>query len=407
MKWTLVDSSGLEDVLVALAEGRDVFALKSLDNGSYSLTQTSAWDSERHTLGAFRQTEPLKALFFPAREFIGRWPGSPAADSLAVPMPEPTPQPTTESTTESALDLAPSLQPVTPPVTADRSTPGPISGRTSKPMRERIVFGVKNCDLSSLGVFDFVFLHGVCEDPYYAEAREKTILVSTDCSGQLDVCFCPAVGEQPFAEEGFDINIASTPDGYVIEAGTARGGHLLKSVEHLLEPASLNLLEVLAQQRLRRYRELVAHSEAHGLEPGNDLRAAVEGSFESGLWQDFAEDCVECGACNFICCTCHCFLLADGEDEHGVPARSKLWDACLYSAFARTAGGGNPRPLRAERLRNRFDKKFSFFPQVLGRYACDGCGRCTEACIAQIDIRDVLRRAVDESDAIHAHSRND
>jgi formate hydrogenlyase subunit 6/NADH:ubiquinone oxidoreductase subunit I len=357
MKWTLVDSSGLEDVLVSLAKGRDVFALESLENGSYSLRQTSAWDSERHTLGAYRQTDPLKALFFPAREFIGRWPGSPA--------------------------------------------------RVSGPMRERIVFGVKNCDLSSLGVFDFVFLQGVCEDPYYASAREKTILVSADCSGQMDVCFCPAVGEQPFAETGFDINIASTPDGYVIETGTVRGGRLLKTVEHLLEPASLNLLEVLAQQRLRRYRELEAHCEAHGLKPGTDLRAAVEGSFESGLWQDFAADCVECGACNFICCTCHCFLLADGEDNDGVPARSKLWDACLYSAFARTAGGGNPRPLRAERLRNRFDKKFSFFPQVLGRYACDGCGRCTEACIAQIDIRDVLRRAVDESDAIHAHSCND
>lgn len=374
MKWTLVDSSGLEDVLVSLAEGRDVFALKSLDNGSYSLTQTSAWDSERHTLGAYRQTEPLKALFFPAREFIGRWPGSQAA---------------------------------TAPVSAERLEPGPISRQTAESMRERIVVGVKNCDLSSLSIFDYVFLHGVCADPYYAEAREKTILVSTDCSSHLEVCFCPAVGEQPWAEAGFDINISDTPDGYVIEDGTARGAHILESAQQHLEPADVVLLEVLAQQRLRHQRELVEHCESRGLKPGTDLRAAVEGSFESGLWQDFAADCVECGACNFICCTCHCFLLADGEDEHGVPARSKLWDACLYSAFARTAGGGNPRPLRAERLRNRFDKKFSFFPQVLGRYACDGCGRCTEACIAQIDIRDVLRRAVDECNAIHAHSRND
>jgi hypothetical protein len=113
------------------------------------------------------------------------------------------------------------------------------------------------------------------------------------------------------------------------------------------------------------------------------------------LWGDYAESCVECGACNFICCTCHCFLLADGFDSDGHAARTKLWDACLYDGFARTAGGGTPRPFRAERLRNRFDKKFSYFPQVLGRYACDGCGRCTEACIANIDIRDVLRRAVE------------
>jgi len=376
MKWTLVDASGLDDVLVSLAEGRDVFALQSQDSGSYSLTKTSAWDSECLTLGAYRQTEPLKSIFFPAREFIGRWRSPGQADSLPVPTPESLPE----------------------------SIPLPMPEAAPEPMRERIVFGVKNCDLSSLNVFDYVFLHGVCEDPYYAEAREKTILVSTDCSGQLDVCFCTAVGEQPYAEEGFDINIAATPDGYVIEAGTARGGQLLKSAEQHLEPAGFALLEVLAQQRARRNRELVAHSEAHGLKPGADLQSAVEGAFEADLWGDFATDCVECGACNFICCTCHCFLLADGVDEHGIPARSKLWDACLYSAFARTAGGGNPRPLRAERLRNRFDKKFSFFPQVLGRYACDGCGRCTEACIANIDIRDVLRRAVDESGALYAHT---
>ena len=343
---------GLDNVLTSLAEGRDVYALERLESGNYKLKQSSAWLPEQHTLGAFRSIEPLKALFFPAREFIGTW-------------------------------QKPAIR---------------------EPMRERIVFGVKNCDLSSLAIYDYVFLQGVCPDPYYAEAREKTILVSTDCSSQLDVCFCPGVGEQPYAEKGFDINIAETPAGYVIENGTERGAKLLQSAQQHLKEAGPELLEVFEKQRARRYGELVKHSEAHGLKPGMDVRAAIEGSFESDLWKDFAKDCVECGACNFICCTCHCFLLADGVDADGMPARTKLWDACLYNGFARTAGGGNPRPLRAERLRNRFDKKFSFFPQVLGRYACDGCGRCTEACIANIDIRDVLRRAVDESDALHAHT---
>ena len=350
MKWTLRDPHGLKDVLIALSDGREVYAPQGLENGSLTLVQADSWRTGTHTLGDFRPTEPLKALFFPAREFIGRW----------------------------------------------------NSGEAREPMRERIVFGVKNCDLSSLAVFDFVFLQGVVQDPYYAEAREKTILVSTDCAGQTDACFCPAVGEQPFARAGFDINIAQTPEGPVIEDGSARGAKLLQPLEHLLLPAGAELLETLERQRSGRYDDLLAHCRLHGLQPGTDLRAAIEGAFESGLWGEFAERCVECGACNFICCTCHCFLLADGLDNAGLPARSKLWDACLFAGFARTAGGGSPRPFRAERLRNRFDKKFSFFPQVLGRYACDGCGRCTEACIAKIDIRDVLRRAIDDSTALHA-----
>lgn len=354
MKWTLIDTHGLDDVLIALSTGREVYALEGVVNGGFKLSKAESWLTGSHTLGTFRPTEPLKSLFFPAREFIGRWEDKRGRIQFGTNKLDPTPF-----------------------------------------IPERIVFGVKNCDLSSLAIFDYVFLQGVAKDPYYAEAREKTLLVSSDCSDHLDVCFCPAVDEQPWAEKGFDINISETPFGVVIEEGSARGSKVLKQVYALLKPADDDLLARLEEQRSKHYDELAEHSTAHGLKPGTDLRAAVEGSFESELWSDFAENCVECGACNFICCTCHCFLLADGLDTDGVPGRTKLWDACLYSGFARTAGGGTPRPWRAERLRNRFDKKFSFFPQVLGRYACDGCGRCTEACIANIDIRDVLKQCAE------------
>ena len=343
MKWTPRDARGLDNVLIALSNGREVYAPAKGESGSFRLSKSDEWRTGYHTLGDFRQTEPLKALFFPAREFIGRWKDT----ALKAPMPE------------------------------------------------RIVFGVKNCDLSALSVFDHVFLQGVAKDSYYAEARDRTILVSNDCNDHLDVCFCPAVGEQPWPEKGFDINIAETPEGVLIEDGSERGAELLKSIENLLEEAGQPLLEAVQAKRERHYNVLAESCEFAGIKPGENLQAAIEGAFDSSLWSDYAEKCVECGACNFISCTCHCFLLADGVDANGVPARTKLWDACLYDGFARTAGGGTPRPFRAERLRNRFDKKFSYFPQVMGRYACDGCGRCTEACIAKIDIRDVLKDAIE------------
>jgi hypothetical protein len=144
-------------------------------------------------------------------------------------------------------------------------------------------------------------------------------------------------------------------------------------------------------------RKVCEQTEAMGLKCASDLRKAVRDTLEHGLWDEFAADCVECGACNFCCCTCHCFLLADGLSGDNTPSRVKAWDSCLYRNFARVAGGANPRSHRAERLYNRFDKKFNYFPEVLGTYACDGCGRCTEACTGKIDIREVLKRAVDES----------
>jgi NAD-dependent dihydropyrimidine dehydrogenase PreA subunit len=47
------------------------------------------------------------------------------------------------------------------------------------------------------------------------------------------------------------------------------------------------------------------------------------------------------------------------------------------------------------RLRNRFEKKFDYFPKVNDLYACTGCGRCILACPGKIDIRKVLKRNVE------------
>jgi hypothetical protein len=204
------------------------------------------------------------------------------------------------------------------------------------------------------------------------------------------------VDEQPYAKEGFDINISTASQHYLVEAATDRGRKLLEQAAQYLEPADESAIKERDANRSELSRRVCEQAENNGLKCGSDFRTAVEKSVESPIWERFAEDCVECGACNFTCCTCHCFLLADGKSGTGDSARIKQWDSCLYKNFATVAGGANPREHRSERLYNRFDKKFSFFPQILGTYACDGCGRCIEACTGKIDIREVLRRAVDE-----------
>jgi hypothetical protein len=360
MRYTLAQGRALDELIGALCADKVVYALTAHRGGHYRMERADSWDPTRHTLGAYRPVDPLKALFFPPRERIGSW-GEPVK--------------------RAALE-------------------------------ERIVIGVKSCDLSSLAIQDHVFLGGGVEDPGYAEARARTLIVTSDCTDHSDSCFCAGVGEQPYPTHGYDVNISATGedrsrgdgafDGCLIESGSERGEQALAALAHLLRPAAGQSVQARDARRALMLGRLSAHSTAHGVAPGTDLRAAVEGAFDADVWEAFATECVECGACNFACCTCHCFLLADGLDEGGCPVRNKQWDACLFRDFGRTAGGGNPRPRRSERLRNRFDKKFSFFPQTIGRYACDGCGRCTDACIASIDIRAVLKRAMDESVDLHA-----
>jgi hypothetical protein len=345
----------IDDFLVALSQGREVFALEPGEGGQYHLVRADCWDADKHTLGAYRPIEPLKSLLFQPREYFG-----------------PT---------------------MAPPETA--------------PLHERIVIGVKNCDLAGLKIQDHMFLDLSPADPRYVEARDKTILVTCDCTDCLDVCFCPVLGEQPYAEHGFDINISPLSQQYLIDAGSEKAERLLEEVSDYLAPADEGLLAERKQCRSSMYQRLVEQAAEHGLRPGMDLAGAVRGAKDSSLWGDFAVDCVECGACNFVCCTCHCFLLADGTGATGDPVRGKQWDSCLLMNFARVAGGANPRAGRAARLRNRFQKKFSYFPEVLDCYACDGCGRCTEVCTGNIDIRAVLKRAVDETESLHADTGND
>ena len=345
MLYWLRDRGQLDELLGALGRGRVVYAPERGADGQYHLNRAERWDPALHGLAPYRPVEPIKALLFRPREHLGRLDGEGAPEAL-------------------------------PP---------------------RVVIGVKNCDLSSLRFHDKIFADAEPADPAYTEAREQTLLVSADCSDCREVCFCTVVGEQPHPERGFDLNVSSTSSGYVVETGSERGEAALRAAIPEPEPAPAALREERERRRAEMSERVTAQAGRRGLRPEMDLRHAVQESFESPLWEDFAADCVECGACNFVCCTCHCFLLADGFCAESCAARVKQWDSCLFEGFGRVAGGGNPRTRRSERLRHRFDKKFNFAPDVLGFIACDGCGRCTEACVGNIDIRAVLKRAVDDA----------
>jgi ferredoxin len=151
-------------------------------------------------------------------------------------------------------------------------------------------------------------------------------------------------------------------------------------------------------QRERVTAEVGRAVEEAGAVDQDRLEGVISEAYESPVWREEADRCVECGACNTICPTCHCFLLYDQMLQAGEEMEKlRVWDSCLLKGFARVAGGENPRPELWMRLRNRFEKKFDFFPRTEGIYACTGCGRCIACCPAEIDIREVLRRLVEDA----------
>lgn len=260
--------------------------------------------------------------------------------------------------------------------------------------KKQVLIGVKSCDLNSLAIQDFVFKNNEPQDPFYAQKRQDTYIISSDCDLLYKNCFCTAAENKPYPEKEFDLNISSSLNGYLVEVGSDKGKNLIANHEALfVKNPEKKQIDQRDKKRGEFTAQLTEQVHNQGVPKFEFLKDKVKQKFASEIWKNFTETCIECGACNLACPTCHCFFISD-QKKGNLNARYRSWDACLYKRFAVVAGGANPRRHLEERLRNRFEKKFDFFPTVLGINACTGCGRCFEACPGEIDIREILKNLV-------------
>ena len=257
-----------------------------------------------------------------------------------------------------------------------------------------LVLGIRACELRALNYLDKVMLGGEFEDPSYRARREGMMLISCDCVDCTESCFCPLVGGQPYATEGFDINLTPIEGGFVAEAATEKGQNLLGiSAQSPCAEATKEQLARREETRHNMIERLKEQNAKFAVETSDEKKAKLPSDGQTD-WQQFSADCVECAACTNICPTCHCFYLYDqllGAEDF---ERVRAWDSCLLSTYHRMAGGVNmkltPRPYLSSRLANRVLHKFVYSHDQYSLLGCVGCGRCIDACLGAIDIRQVV-----------------
>ena len=247
-----------------------------------------------------------------------------------------------------------------------------------------IIFGIRPCDARSLRYLDKVFIDKQYTDPYYRKRRDHALVISLVCEKPSYACFCSSVGGGPAAATGVDIMAFDLGDSLIFERVSEKGEDFFKKNKALLRvPTATEIKKKKLQEK--RLKNTLPELRM------DNVAQAMRKNFNSPLWDVLAETCLGCGACTYLCPTCHCFDLCDEKRKTGGKIL-RVHDVCMFASFTREASGHNPRSKRGARMRQRVMHKFSYAPGNFGDIFCVGCGRCIIHCPSNIDIRETISK---------------
>ncbi len=252
-----------------------------------------------------------------------------------------------------------------------------VKGADLKDVPETVIWGVRPCDATGAGELSAIF-NWDYKDEIYNKRQSKVTILGFSCSRCDEYCFCTSVGGNPGNTQGSDILFTRLgEDGdYLAEVVTEKGKEIVAIAPDLFEIAEIAGKEkFLAEVPVRFNHE--------------EIRTKLENFFESSYWASQSLKCLGCGACAYVCPTCACFDIQD--ESHGKRgSRVRCWDSCGFSHFTIHTSGHNPRAVQSQRWRQRIMHKFSYMPERLAVYGCTGCGRCSRACPADMNILEHL-----------------
>jgi len=255
------------------------------------------------------------------------------------------------------------------------------------------IWGMRNCDTKSLIMLDKVFgnAHQMPEkdmykDPYWIQKYRNCLIFNIACNEPLSTCFCNWFEGGPFHKEGSDIFVTESTEYYILEGISTKGIDFLNNFKKTaaVEKNDLKEIDKLKQK---------AESYLNKKTDVTNIQKKLNSIWDDPIWVEISGKCINCGACTFVCSTCHCFDVSD-EGKNKTGQRIRLWDSCMFQLFTREASGHNPRGASIQRVRQRVMHKYSYFMDNYQEHLCTGCGRCVQVCPVNLDIREVIQQVL-------------
>ena len=197
-----------------------------------------------------------------------------------------------------------------------------------------ILFGVHPYDVLAISQMDRVF-SGNQKDEHYLARRAQCSFVALDpltiSANNFSACMNAGV-----VKDGWDILLSKVGNVFLAEARTDKGLALMR----YLAPTPAATPEQLAA-REKMWEANLQTQQKHKLKcAAEDLPDLLGRNYDHPLWQERANLCFSCGACNIVCPTCYCFDVQDDVDwSLNCGTRCRSWDGCLLRDFATVAGG--------------------------------------------------------------------
>ncbi|MFW9913329.1 MAG: 4Fe-4S dicluster domain-containing protein [Candidatus Thorarchaeota archaeon] len=247
-------------------------------------------------------------------------------------------------------------------------------------IERRVILGVHPCEIHGIRRLDEVFLEN-SPDPYYEGLRKSTAIIGFSCLPSENA-LCKSTGTD-IVEEGFDLFFVDLDDFFLVWIGSSLGHDMILEREDFFD-------DKVTHDDIQRYIDWRENRDTMFKHSFNfpAMPDIIELSYNSEVWEYFAEKCLSCGQCTMVCPTCNCYNVSDVLDisSDTTGRRERIWDSCMFVDYSLVAGGHNFRGSRADRLKLWYTHKLKAFASEYGKPSCVGCGRCVDTCPVDINV---------------------